>query len=56
MPLVGQHLNVRCMATIGVASSIPEFLSSVNLLLQCESRRQRCLKIDWFAGAGVVEF
>jgi hypothetical protein len=27
----------------------------VNLPLQCESRRQRCLKIDLFSGDGVVE-
>jgi hypothetical protein len=27
----------------------------VTLLLHCESRRQSCLKIDWFAGDGVLE-
>jgi hypothetical protein len=31
-------------------------ISTVNLLLQQESRRQSCLKIDLFAGDGVVEF
>jgi hypothetical protein len=30
-------------------------LPDLNLLLQCEPRRQSCLKIDWFAGDGVVE-
>jgi hypothetical protein len=37
-------------------TSVPEFLSAVNLLMQCESGRQCCLKMDWFAGDGVVEF
>ena len=34
MPLVGQQHDVRCMTTIGVTSSVPEFLSPVNLLMQ----------------------
>ena len=56
MPLVGQQHDVRCMTTIGVTSSVPEFLSAVNLLMQWGSRRQSCLKIDLFSGDGVVEF
>ena len=28
----------------------------VSLLLQREPRRQSCLKIDWFAGDGMMEF
>ena len=55
MPLVGQQHDARCMTTIGVTSSVHEFLSAVNLLLQRESRRQRCLKIDLFSGDGVLE-
>ena len=35
--------------------TVPEFLSAVNLLMQCESRRQSCLKIDLFSGDGVLE-
>ena len=31
-------------------------LPAVNLRMQWESRRQRCLKIDLFSGDGVVEF
>ena len=34
----------------------PDLIPAVNLLMQRESRRQRCLKIDLFAGDGVVEF
>jgi hypothetical protein len=34
MPLVGQQHDVRCMTTIGVTSSVPEFLSALNLLMQ----------------------
>jgi ABC-type microcin C transport system permease subunit YejB len=34
MPLVGQHHDVRCMTTIVVTSSVPEFLFAVNLLMQ----------------------
>jgi len=34
MPLVSQHHDVRCITTIGVTSSVPEFLSAVNLLMQ----------------------
>ncbi len=34
MPLVGEHYNVRCMTTLGVTSSVNEFLSAVNLLMQ----------------------
>jgi hypothetical protein len=55
MLLVGQQHDVRRMTTIGVTSSVPEFLSPVNRLMQSESRRQPRLKIDWFAGDGVVE-
>jgi hypothetical protein len=32
------------------------FIPAVNLLMQWESRRQSCLKIDLFSGDGVVEF
>jgi hypothetical protein len=32
------------------------FLFALNLLMQFESRRQRCFKVDWFAGDGVGEF
>ena len=49
MPLVGQQRDARGMTTIGVTSSIHEFLYVVNLLLQRESRRQSCLKVDVFA-------
>ena len=55
MPLVGPQHDVRCMTTIGVPSSVPEFLPALNLVLQQESRRQSCLKIDLFSGDGVVE-
>jgi len=34
----------------------PELIPALNLLLQRESRRQSCLKMDWFSGDGVVEF
>jgi len=34
----------------------PDSIPAVNLLMQWESRRQRCLKIDLFSGDGVVEF
>ena len=34
----------------------PDLIPTVNLLMQCESRRQSCLKIDLFSGDGVVEF
>ena len=34
----------------------PDVISAVNLLVQWESRRQSCLKIDLFSGDGVVEF
>jgi hypothetical protein len=34
MPLVGQQHDARCMTTIGVTSSVHEFLSAVNLLMQ----------------------
>ncbi len=34
----------------------PDSLPSVNLLMQSESGRQSCLKIDLFSGDGVVEF
>jgi hypothetical protein len=34
MPLVGQQHNVRCMTAIAVTSSVPEFLSALNLLMQ----------------------
>jgi hypothetical protein len=55
IPLVGQQHDVRRMTTIGVTSSVPEFLSAENLLMQRESARQGCLQIDWFSGDGVVE-
>ena len=32
------------------------FIPAVNLLMQWESRRQSCLKIDLFSSDGVVEF
>ena len=34
----------------------PDTNPAVNLLMQRESSRQSCLKIDLFAGDGVVEF
>jgi hypothetical protein len=34
----------------------PDLIPAVNLPMQWESRRQRCLKIDLFSGDGVVEF
>jgi hypothetical protein len=34
MPLVGQQHDVRYVTTIGVTSSVHEFLSAVNLLMQ----------------------
>jgi hypothetical protein len=34
----------------------PDLIPAVNLLMQCESGRQSCLKIDLFSGDGVVEF
>ncbi len=33
-----------------------DLITTVNLLMRWESRRQRCLKIDLFSGDGVVEF
>ena len=33
----------------------PVLIPAVKLLMQCESGRQRCLKIDLFSGDGVVE-
>ena len=41
---------------IGATSSVPEFLSAVNLPMQQEPRRQSCRKIDLFSGDGVSEF
>ena len=34
----------------------PDLIPAVNLLMQCESGRQSCLKIDLLSGDGVVEF
>ena len=33
-----------------------DLIPAVNLFMQWESRRQRCLKIDLFSGDGVMEF
>ncbi len=40
---------------IPLSPNFPDLNPAVNLLLQFESRRQGCLKMDWFAGDGVVE-
>ena len=37
-------------------NSHPDLIPAVNLLMQGESRRQSCLKIDLFSGDGVVQF
>jgi hypothetical protein len=34
----------------------PDLIPAVNLLMQSESGRQSCLKIDLFSGDGVLEF
>ena len=39
-----------------MSQSMPRLIPAVNLLMQWESRRQSCLKIDLFSGDGVVEF
>jgi len=39
----------------GVTSVSPPDFRAVNLLMQRESRRQSCLKIDLFSGDGVLE-
>jgi hypothetical protein len=38
-----------------LAAAQPDLIPPVNLLMQPESARQRCLKIDLFSGDGVVE-
>ena len=39
-----------------VTTAHPDLITAVNLLMQSESGRQSCLKIDLFSGDGVVEF
>jgi hypothetical protein len=41
---------------VEVSTATRILITALNLLMQWESRRQRCLKIDLFSGDGVVEF
>ena len=41
---------------VGPTLGYPDLNPDVNLLMQQEPRRQSCLKIDLFAGNGVVKF
>ena len=42
--------------TDGVHPKLLDLNPAVKLLMHFESRWQSCLKMDWFAGNGVVEF
>jgi hypothetical protein len=59
--------NGKSSRLIDLSSSVPferpsprlaefDFPTIITKLMLCELRRQSCLKIDWFAGDGVVEF
>ena len=39
-----------------VSDGLSHLIPAANLLMQGESRRQSCLKIDLFSGGGMVEF
>ena len=51
-------MNSQCcpIRTATVSSRHPDPIPAANLLMQTESGRQSCLKIDLFSGDGVVEF
>ena len=44
------------MARFACFNGHPDLVPTVNLPMQWESGRQRCLKVDLFSGDGVVEF